>query len=357
MTAGNALAGRRVLITGHTGFKGGWLALWLQGIGAEVHGLALAPDTDPSLFAATGLGGLLTADLRCDIRDAAALAAALRQTDPEVIFHLAAQPLVRRSHDAPLDTFATNTMGTANLLDACRALPRLRAVICVTTDKVYDNREWQWPYRESDALGGGDAYAASKAAAELVTGAYARAHLGPRGISVHTARGGNVIGGGDWSEDRLVPDLARAWAGGGPLRLRNPQSVRPWQHVLCLCHGYLALADRALAGDIGAQGAWNFGPDTGGHLSVAGLLKLFAAVAPVPPVDAAEPDGKPESTLLALDSSRARALLGWQPALDIGDAARLTAEWYRAARAGGDMLAITRAQIADYRAALARGQT
>jgi CDP-glucose 4,6-dehydratase len=339
--------GRRVLVTGHTGFKGGWLALWLARMGAEVHGIALPPDTTPALHDVAGVAAHVRGRI-CDITHAAPLAQAVQAIGPEVVFHLAAQPLVRRSHDEPLLTFATNVMGTAHLLEACRAVPGLRAVVVVTTDKVYENREWAWPYREVDPLGGKDPYSASKAAAELAALAWRRSYFAAAGVPVLTARGGNVIGGGDWAQDRLVPDLFRAHAAGRALEIRAPGSVRPWQHALVLCHGYLDLAEAAMAGRITGEGAWNLGPQPHDCVAVSDLLARFAAAGVAPEIRVVPGDGKPESRLLALDASRARADLGWRPALDLAEAVDWTARWYLAAAAGGDMLAETLAQIDTY---------
>ena len=339
--------GRRVLVTGHTGFKGGWLSLWLARMGAEVHGLALPPDTRPALHDLARVGAHVAGRVQ-DITDAAGLARAVADIAPEVVFHLAAQPLVRLSHDAPLTTFATNVMGTANLLEACRPVPGLRAIVVVTTDKVYENREWVWPYRETDPLGGKDPYSASKSAAEMAVLAWRRSYFAALGVPVVTARGGNVIGGGDWSADRLVPDLVRALAAGQPLEIRAPGSVRPWQHVLTLCHGYLDLAEAAMAGTIPGEGAWNFGPAPGDCIAVADLLARFADAGAAPAVRLVPGDGKPEARMLALDSAKARAELGWSPALDLAEAVDWTARWYRAAAAGADMQGETLAQIDAY---------
>lgn len=343
--------GRRVLVTGHTGFKGGWLALWLARMGAEVHGLALPPDTTPALHDLARVGTQVQGRMQ-DITDAAALARAVADIAPQVVFHLAAQPLVRLSHDEPLRTFATNVMGTANLLEACRGVPGLQAAVVVTTDKVYENREWVWPYRETDPLGGKDPYSASKSAAEMAVLAWRRSYFAALGVPVLTARGGNVIGGGDWSADRLVPDLFRALARGVPLEIRAPASVRPWQHALVLCHGYLDLAEAAIAGAVPGEGAWNFGPLPPDCVPVAELLDRFAAVGVAPGVTVVPGDGKPESRMLALDSARARAELGWRPALDLAEAVDWTARWYLAAAAGADMQAETLAQIDAYAARL-----
>lgn len=339
--------GRRVLVTGHTGFKGGWLALWLARMGAEVHGLALPPDTAPALHDLARVGERVAGRM-LDITDAPALARAVAEIAPEVVFHLAAQPLVRLSHDEPLRTFATNVMGTANLLEACRAVAPLRAVVVVTTDKVYENREWVWPYRESDPLGGKDPYSASKSAAEMAVLAWRRSYFERAGVPVVTARGGNVIGGGDWSADRLVPDLFRALAARRALEIRAPASVRPWQHALVLCHGYLDLAEAAIDGRVPGEGAWNFGPLPPDCVPVAALLDRFAAAGVAPGVRVVPGDGKPEARMLALDSARARAELGWRPALELAEAVEWTARWYLAAAAGADMQAETLAQIDAY---------
>ncbi len=242
-----ALAGRRVLVTGHSGFKGGWLSLWLDRLGAEVRGISLPPPTDPSFFAATGIDGFVDSRF-ADIRDAEALRRAAAGFDAEVVFHLAAQPIVRLSHREPADTFATNVVGTANVLDLARSMPSLRAVIVVTSDKCYDNRGWSWPYRETDRLGGTDPYSASKACAEIVAESYRRNWFAdPDGPQLATVRAGNVIGGGDWAADRLVPDIVRAASHGLPVLIRNPRSIRPWQHVLEPLSGYLLLAARLLS--------------------------------------------------------------------------------------------------------------
>lgn len=343
--------GRRVLVTGHTGFKGGWLALWLARMGAEVHGIALPPETTPALHDLAGIGTQVQGRM-LDITDAAALAQAVAAIAPQVVFHLAAQPLVRLSHDEPLRTFATNVMGTANLLEACRGVPGLQAVVVVTTDKVYENREWVWPYRETDPLGGKDPYSASKAAAEMAVLAWRRSYFAAAGVPVLTARGGNVIGGGDWSADRLVPDLMRALAARRALDIRAPASVRPWQHVLVLCHGYLDLAEAAIDGAVPGEGAWNLGPLPPDCVPVSDLLDRFASAGVAPGVRVVPGDGKPEARMLALDSAKARAELGWRPALELPEAVDWTARWYRAAAAGADMQAETWAQIDAYAARL-----
>ena len=254
-----AWRGRRVLVTGHTGFKGSWLALWLHAAGAEVSGFALAPPTDPSLFAAARLGRLID-HVEGDVRDLAAIEAAVARVRPEVIFHLAAQPLVRLSYEAPVETYATNVMGTAHVLEAARRVAGVAVVVCVTSDKCYANREWDWPYRESDPMGGHDPYSSSKGCAELVVAAYRSSYFADRGPAVASVRAGNVIGGGDWAADRLVPDLVRAFEAGKTPLIRAPDAVRPWQHVLEALGGYLRIGERLMSGERRFADAWNFGP-------------------------------------------------------------------------------------------------
>lgn len=348
---GRRYAGRRVLVTGHTGFKGGWLSLWLQQLGAEVHGIALPPATEPSLFATAQVEGAVNSRT-LDIRNAEAVRQAVQEIRPEIVFHLAAQPLVRLSYRAPLETFDTNVMGTANLLDACCDQDELKGILCITTDKVYANQEWAWPYRETDAIGGKDPYSASKAAMEHIVASYRHSYFKAPSIPLLTARGGNVIGGGDWSEDRLVPDLMRAVLDQTPLTIRNPASIRPWQHVLGLCHGYLLLMACAMAGDTPGDGAWNFGPEATDNVTVASVLERFAESAVAAEIRYVPTDDKPESAILTLDSSKARRELGWRPALDLNDAIDWTASWHAAAARNEDMGQLTISQIAAYTARL-----
>lgn len=336
-------AGRRVLLTGHTGFKGSWLALWLTQLGASVTGYALPPPGGRSHWRQLELA---VSDNTGDIRDQAALDAAFAASRPEIVFHLAAQPLVRQSYREPLDTWAVNLMGTTNVLDMCRRHADVRAVVVVTTDKVYHNREWAWGYRESDALGGIDPYAASKAAAELAAQSYRQAFLHERGILLATARAGNVIGGGDWSADRLVPDLVRAQAAGQPLQVRSPRATRPWQHVLDCLSGYLLLGQRLLAGDPACARAWNFGPVADDNRTVGAVLERMQAFWPELGWTDADSKGPHEAALLGLDSAEARKHLGWAPVWRLDDALRATAQWYRQALQDGACL--TRAQLADY---------
>lgn len=349
--------GRSVLITGHTGFKGGWLALWLQRLGAEIHGYALDPSTAPNLFEAANIGGILASDTRADLSDLDALVAAFNSARPEIVFHLAAQPLVRASYDQPLYTWITNTVGTAHVLEATRLIDSVRAVILITTDKVYENREWVYPYRELDKLGGSDPYSASKAAAEMVAASYRESFFGTRAEHDHpaqvaTARAGNVIGGGDWATDRLVPDCLEAFAKREPVRLRYPHSVRPWQHVLEPLSGYLRLAERLLEekGDKYAR-AWNFGPDADGEVTVAevanSVARLWGEGARVEQEPATHSNPH-EAGLLRLDSTLARTALGWRPRWLLSEALEQTVKWHKVWLRGDDVLAFSLDQIADY---------
>lgn len=344
-----ALAGRRVLVTGHTGFKGGWLALWLRRLGAEVVGVALPPPVGPSLAGAIAIDRQVDSRIG-DIRSRDSFAAALAGYDAELVFHMAAQALVRHSIADPVDTFATNVVGTATVLEAARHMPSLKAVVVVTSDKCYDNKEWDWGYRETDPMGGSDPYSASKGCTELVAASYRKTFFAhPGGPQLATVRAGNVIGGGDWSADRLVPDIVRAALKGVPVTIRNPASVRPWQHVLDALAGYLTVASRLVGGEAGE--AWNFGPDTAGVADVATLAGAVAdAWGPGGPrfVFGANGDQR-EARLLSLDSSKARARLGWAPTLDRAATIRFTIDWYRAWAAGqADMTAFTNAQIAAF---------
>ena len=320
--------GMPVFLTGHTGFKGSWLALWLKEWGAQLHGYALDPATTPSLYEQAAVAGTLVSDTRGDLADIAALRAAMERAQPTVVFHLAAQALVRPSYANPLATFATNVMGTAHVLEAVRNVPSVKAVVVVTTDKVYDNREWVYPYRESDALGGHDPYSASKGAAEIVTASYRASFFtgtGGHAARIATARAGNVIGGGDWAPERLVPDCLAAFADGRPVQLRYPGAVRPWQHVLEPLSGYLQLAQTLLelAGARAAKG-FNFGPDASGDATVATvaqeMARLWGSNARVE-----MPDGTQhphEAGQLRLDITQARADLGWRPRWALADALR-----------------------------------
>lgn len=349
--------GLPVLVTGHTGFKGGWLSLWLQQLGAEVHGYALDPTTATDIFGASDVASRLSSDTRADIRDLDRLRQVVREVRPVALFHLAAQPLVLDGYAEPVDTFDVNVMGTAKVLEAARLSEDLRAVVVVTTDKVYENREWLHPYRENDPLGGHDPYSASKAAAEIVAASYRSSFFNgaTHPARIATARAGNVIGGGDSAANRLIPDCFRAFERDEPMPLRYPEAVRPWQHVLEPVSGYITLAERLLGPD-GASLArsWNFGPDADSDATVGevarltcrllgdeGRLKLPEARAPLH-----------EAGLLRLDSTLARTQLGWRPLWNLEEAVGRTVEWRRALLDGADMRAFSEGQIDVYRAAL-----
>jgi CDP-glucose 4,6-dehydratase len=346
------LRDRAVLVTGHTGFKGAWLTLWLADLGARVHGYALAPPTEPNLFEVAQVGEALASDTRADLADRAALTASLERFRPEVVFHLAAQPLVSEGHRDPLGTLATNVMGTANVLEAIRTVDSVRAVVVVATDKVYQNQESGRAFTEGDALGGHDPYSASKAAAELVVASYRSSYFGDgrHPARVASARAGNVIGGGDWARHRLVPDCLRAFAEGAPVHLRHPEALRPWQHVLGPLSGYLTLAAQLLgAGGEEFAGAWNFGPDAGDEASVGEVAQRVAALWGGGASVAGDADtGWSESGVLRLDSSRARAELGWSPNWPLQQALEQTVTWHQAWRRGEKMHAVCREQIAAY---------
>ena len=320
-----AYRGRRVLVTGHTGFKGSWLALWLARLGAKTSGLALPPATRPNHFDILNLDMPSILD---DLRRPGAVVEAVACVRPEIVFHLAAQPLVRRSYGNPMETFDVNVMGTVRVLDACRQCPDMRAIVVVTSDKCYANREWVWGYRENDPLGGHDPYSASKASAELVASCYRDAFFS-HGPLLATARGGNVIGGGDWSEDRIVPDLVRAVANGTSLEVRHPGARRPWQHVLDCLAGYLRLGAGLLQGRSELADAWNFGPDLSGAATVAELLDRMVARWPAVRWHATGTSGPHEAGLLALDSAKARAMLAWKPVWPFQAALEHTVDWYR----------------------------
>ena len=343
--------GKRVFLTGHTGFKGGWLALWLADMGAEVHGYALTPPTEPNLFTVANLQARLASSTIADIRDAATLAQAMKVSQPDIVLHLAAQPLVRHSYVAPVETYAVNVIGTVNLLEAVRQTPSVKVVVNVTTDKCYENREWVWPYHENEAMGGFDPYSSSKACSELVTAAYRRSFLEPAGIHLASARAGNVIGGGDWAADRLVPDFLRALDAGQSLTVRAPLALRPWQHVLEPLSGYLMLAERLFTEGKGFTEAWNFGPDEADAKPVQWIVEYLSGQVP----DAAwKCDASPqphEASTLKLDSSKAKAQLGWCPRWNLQTALGMTLAWYQAWKHGADIAAASIQQIQAYEAA------
>ncbi len=347
-------SGKKVFLSGHTGFKGSWLSLWLQSLGAELTGYALDPPTDPSLFVkaevASGMRSVIG-----DLRDAGALAEAMHATQPAVVFHLAAQPLVRQSYGDPVGTYETNVLGTIHLLEAVRKTPSVRAVVVITTDKCYENKEWIWPYRETDPLGGYDPYSSSKACAEIVTSSWRDSFFNPADHAQHrvalaSARAGNVIGGGDWAADRLIADIVRAFSAGKTLEIRNPAATRPWQHVLEPLRGYLSLGER-LHTEEGARyaSAWNFGPQYTDARPVEWIVRHLSK----------KWDGgaewklesKPqvhEAQMLKLDWSKAHAGLGWQPVLSLPDALEYTIAWYRQELAGNSAKDLCLSQIGDY---------
>jgi CDP-glucose 4,6-dehydratase len=339
---------RRVLLTGHTGFKGAWLSLWLQSLGAEVTGLAPGPPTQPSLYELAGIAAGMC-ERAVDVCDAGAVAHAVREAAPEVVLHLAAQPMVRRSLRSPAMTYEVNVMGTVNVLEGVRQLgDEVRAVVVVTSDKCYENPGGEARrFVEGDPLGGEDPYSSSKACAELVTAAYRSSFFAAEGSPrVATARAGNVIGGGDWGEERLLPDIVRAVHAGEPVRVRNPQAVRPWQHVLNPLSGYLLLAEALWQGDEVAR-AWNFGPRREDARTVSWIVERLGALwdgALSWEID--EGPNPPEASHLALDSSDAESLLGWRPAWDLNDALELVVEWHRAHQGGEDMRRVSLGQIA-----------
>jgi CDP-glucose 4,6-dehydratase len=339
--------GKRVLLTGHTGFKGAWLALWLQQLGAEVTGIALAPVGPSNLFAQLG-PGLVQHHHITDICNPVALAAQVRAARPDIVLHLAAQALVRASYLAPLQTLNTNIMGTAHLLDALRDLPGVRGAVMVTTDKVYRNLEHAYPYRESDALGGHDPYSASKAASEAIIASYRDAFLRQQGVAVASARAGNVIGGGDWAPDRIIPDAVRAWQQGQPLQVRSPEAVRPWQHVLEPLAGYLRLA-QCLWDRPELAGAYNFGPASHEAATVRNVVELAVKSYGTGEVHYQNNSKNlHEATWLALETAKARADLGIQPHWRLPVAVDRTLAWYRAQHAGAEARALCLADIAAY---------
>lgn len=343
--------GRKVFLTGHTGFKGSWLALWLTRMGAQVTGFAL-PAEQPSLFEQARVAELVH-HIEGDIRDLAALEAAMAAAEPEVVLHLAAQPLVRLSYVQPVETFATNVQGTVHVLDACRRIAGLKAIVCVTSDKCYENRETDRPYREDDAMGGHDPYSASKGASELVASAYRRSffHNGPgqNGARLASVRAGNVIGGGDWAADRLIPDLIRALIAGEQPIIRSPDSVRPWQHVLEALGGYLMIAERLVQGHDWAATGWNFGPAESDTRPVRWIVQHMTAAWGAPGWVHSEGPQPHEAKLLRLDCSKAHAELGWSPAFTLDTALTRIVEWHRHVAQGGDARGVSLMQLDDYR--------
>jgi CDP-glucose 4,6-dehydratase len=344
-------SGKRVLVLGHTGFKGAWLGLWLHRLGARVAGIALPPDGEPNLFAAAGLADVIETSY-ADIRDHDAVVRAVERIAPEVVFHLAAQSLVRLSYREPVATYATNVMGTVHVLAAAAATESVRCVVIVTSDKCYENREWLWAYREDEPLGGHDPYSSSKACAELVTAAWRRSFCGPgaaRRLGIASARAGNVFGGGDWAEDRLVPDCMRALGEGRPIGIRNPGSTRPWQHVLDPLHGYLLLAERLWQAPDDYGAAWNFGPPEDDIRPVSWLADaIVRRWGDGASWEAVAGDSRHEATMLKVDAAKARARLGWSQRLPLATGLDWTVDWYRGYLAGQGARAMTEDQIARF---------
>ena len=341
---------RRVLVTGHTGFKGSWLSLWLQRLGSSVSGIALSPPTTPSLFdAARVTDGMASALV--DLRDARAVATAVSAADPEIVLHLAAQSLVRESYADPVGTYATNVMGTLHLLEAVRGLPNVRAVVVVSSDKCYQNHEWPWGYRENEAMGGFDPYSSSKGCVELVAAAYRNSFFAEseRGAAIATARAGNVVGGGDWARDRLIPDCLRAIDSKQPVRIRHPDAVRPWQHVLDPLAGYLALAERLCGAGSEFAEAWNFGPSDDDARTVRWVVERFIDDWGGNASWEADPAPRPhEASYLKLDCSKARLRLNWRPRWPLESAIGKVCAWHRAFTRGANMRDFTLAQIGEF---------
>ncbi len=335
-------AGKKVFLTGHTGFKGSWLTLWLHALGAEVTGYALEPPTEPSLFELARVGELATSVI-ADVRDPERLSREMLRAAPEIVIHMAAQPLVRDSYKIPVETYAVNVMGTVHLLEAVRSCPSVRAVVNVTTDKVYENREWVWGYRENEPFGGYDPYSNSKGCSELVTAAYRSSYFNPReydrhGVALASARAGNVIGGGDWASDRLIPDIIRAILAGEPVRIRNPHAIRPWQHVLEPLSGYLLLAQRLREEGARYAEGWNFGPPEEDARPVEWLVqRLCADWGEGARYELDRGEHPHEAHYLRLDCSKARAELGWRPRWGLGEALESIAAWMRVYRNGEDL--------------------
>lgn len=349
--------GKRVLLTGHTGFKGSWLALWLQSLGAEVTGYALTPPTAPSLFEVAKVGARMNSIIG-DIRDLDRLSKAFADHQPEVVIHMAAQPLVRHSYHEPVETYSTNVMGTVNLLEAVRRTKSVRAVVNVTSDKCYDNREWVWGYRENEPMGGYDPYSNSKGCAELVTSAYRNSYFHPdkystHGVALASARAGNVIGGGDWATDRLIPDIMRAIANGEAVHIRSPHAIRPWQHVLEPLSGYLVLAERLHQDGAAYAEGWNFGPSDEDARPVQWIVERLTSTwgeGANWKLDAG--DHPHEAHYLKLDCSKAKARLHWQPRWHLAHTLSAIVEWHRAHRDGQDMREVTQRQIDAYMASI-----
>jgi CDP-glucose 4,6-dehydratase len=353
VTARGFWRGKHVFMTGHTGFKGSWLSLWLQHLGADVTGYALNPPTNPSLFDVANVGNGMRSTI-ADIRDAETLSKAMRVAKPDIVIHMAAQPLVRYSYQAPVETYTTNVMGTVHLLEAVRQTDSVRAVVNVTTDKCYENKEWPWGYRENDPMGGYDPYSSSKGCAELVTAAYRNSYFNlakhsEHGVAIATGRAGNVIGGGDWAQDRLIPDMLRAIEAGEPVQIRSPHAIRPWQHVLEPLSGYLNLAEKLYTqGPAYAEG-WNFGPADEDAKPVQWIVEQLTAQWGDGASWQLDSNPQPhEAHHLKLDCSKARSVLNWHPKWDLTRTLQSIIAWHKAARQGANMNAVCLQQITEY---------
>lgn len=355
-------AGKRVFLTGHTGFKGSWLSLWLQSLGAELTGFSLAPPTQPSLFEMARVGDGMHSIIG-DIRDLAGLREAMVEAKPEIVIHMAAQPLVRYSYENPVETYATNVMGTVHLFEAVRATPSVKAVVNITTDKCYENREWAWGYRENEPMGGYDPYSNSKGCAELVTSAYRSSYFNPldyskHGVALASVRAGNVIGGGDWAQDRLIPDIISAFSEGRPVVIRSPHAIRPWQHVLEPLRGYLMLAERLYSEGVAYAEGWNFGPNEADVKSVEWIVGTLAEQWGNDANWTLDQSTHPhEATYLKLDISKARSRLGWQPALTLSQSLQMIVDWYRDYKNKADMRYAVLEQISTYSTLYFEGKT
>lgn len=339
---------RSVFLTGHTGFKGGWIALWLNQLGAKVHGYSLAPPTSPNFFIETQLQDRIQSSVIADIRDLPKLVAEIQAAQPSIIIHMAAQPLVRKSYSTPVETFSTNLIGTVNVMEAARQSETTQAIVNITTDKCYENQEWLWPYRESDRLGGYDPYSSSKACAEIAAAAYRNSFLAEAGIQLACVRAGNVIGGGDWATDRLIPDFLRASDAGETLRIRSPNAVRPWQHVLEPLSGYLMLAERLVTDGPTFAEAWNFGPEDFDARPVSWILERLCHKIPHAQWGLDETPQPHEAGLLKLDSTNAKTRLGWAPRWSLETALDKTVEWHQEWKDSQSMAEISIGQIEEY---------
>jgi|TARA_B110001450_G_scaffold253769_1_gene277867 CDP-glucose 4,6-dehydratase len=343
-------SGKRVLLTGHTGFKGGWASLMLTMLGAKVHGLSLPPTEDSVFYKSVGIENRIAGSTYSDITSYQSCLDVMKEFKPDIILHMAAQALVRVSYSNPLETYMVNVIGVANLLEAARQVESVKVIVNVTTDKCYKNNEWLWPYRENEALGGHDPYSSSKACAEIISAAYRDSFFANNGVQLATARAGNVIGGGDWSKDRLIPDILRSLEANEIISIRSPSSIRPWQHVLEPVTGYILLAQKLGQNQGVFSEAWNFGPEENDCWSVGKIVTRVCDITQKGSWDTPVIDQPHEASLLKLDSSKAKARLGWMPRWNVSEALRKTIEWYRKSLSGDDMYEFSMMQIMEYQA-------